>query len=173
MVNDFFTGKLRLERAKKIIPTIRKLLSFARSKGIPIVYVNDSHSRNDPEIKLWGPHAIKGTRGAQVVAQLKPEKGDHVLSKRSYSAFFNTGLDGLLRDLEIGKLLLVGVSTDICIQNTAADAFYRGYDVIIPSDCVEAFDEESHRRALDYIAKVYGAKIITSNEFMRSLRDKK
>lgn len=169
MINDFVTGKLKLERGRKIIPTTRKLLDFARSKGIPVVYANDSHLSDDPELKLWGPHAIAGTKGAQVVPELKPKKGDYILGKRSYSAFFGTKLDELLRGIGVTKLLLVGVSTDICIQNTAADAFFRGYEVIVPSDCVEAFSEEEHERALKYIEKVYGAKMTTSDEFMRSL----
>jgi nicotinamidase-related amidase len=168
MINDFVTGKLRLERAEKIIPTIRRLLDFARSKGIPIIYINDSHPTDDREFKLWGPHAIAGTEGAQIIPELKPKGGDRILKKSSYSAFFDTELNDLLQRLKATKLLLTGVSTDVCIQNTAADAFFRGYEIIVLSNCVGAFNEEVHRRALEYIERVYGGRVITSDEFMKS-----
>jgi nicotinamidase-related amidase len=168
MINDFVTGKLRLERAKNIVPAIQKLLDFSRSKGIPVIYINDSHLKDDPEFKLWGPHAIAGSEGAQVVPMLKPMEGDHIITKSRYSAFFGTKLDQLLRDLAISRLLLIGVSTDICIQNTAADAFYRGYEIIVAQDCVEAFSEEAHKRALGYMQKVYGVKVVTSDEFIKT-----
>ncbi|MEM2908387.1 MAG: isochorismatase family cysteine hydrolase [Candidatus Hadarchaeales archaeon] len=170
MINDFVTGELGISRAKDIIPNIKKLLDFARAKGVPIIYACDSHSRDDAEVKLWGPHAIAGSKGAEIVEELKPREGDVLVKKSKYSPFFGTDLDRLLRDLGVTELVLVGVSTDICILHTAADAFYRGYGIFVPSDCVEAFTREDHERALEYMRRVYGAKIVSSDELIRSLR---
>lgn len=168
MINDFVSGMLKSRRAEKVVPNIQRLLEFARSRKIPVIYACDSHSGADAEFELWGPHAIAGSRGAEVVSELKPRKGDHVVKKSRYSAFFGTDLDRLLQGLDIARLVLVGISTDICVQNTAADAFYRGYEIMVPRDCVDAFTEEGHKRSLEYMEKVYGAKVTTSDELIKT-----
>ena len=168
MINDFVTGVFKNERAEKIIPNVEQLLNFAREKKISVVYVNDAHLPNvDTEFDVWPQHAVAGTWGAQVVDELKPEKGDFVFQKRRYSAFQGTGLDQLLRELKVDTLILTGVVTDICIQHTAADAFFRGYKIIVPEDCVEAINEQTQKAALDYLKRVYGCKITRVDEMMK------
>jgi nicotinamidase-related amidase len=170
MINDFVTGKLGSGRARKIVPAVKKLVESARSKGLPIIYVCDSHIPGvDTELSLWGSHAVAGTKGAEIVPELEPRDGDYVLKKRRYSAFFATDLDILLRELDIGRLVLSGLVTDICIQHTAADAFFRGYKVVVVGDCVDAVSEEDNRAALEYMKKVYGAKVEKLGGFLRSL----
>lgn len=170
MINDFVSGMLKSRRAREVVPNIQKLLEFARSRKIPVIYACDSHPDADAEFGLWGPHAIAGSSGAEVISELKPKEGDRIVKKGKYSAFFDTDLDQLLRDLDVTRLVLVGVSTDVCVQNTAADAFYREYEIVVPRDCVDAFTEEGHKRALEYMEKVYGAKVTTSDELIKNLR---
>jgi nicotinamidase/pyrazinamidase len=71
MLTDFITGALRSDRASKIISPINDLLSVARAKGIPIFYCNDEHVEDDPELRIWGPHSMKGTEGSRVIPVLK------------------------------------------------------------------------------------------------------
>ncbi len=169
MINDFVTGKLGSERAQRIVPAVKKLIEFARSKGIPVIYVCDSHiSGIDIEFSLWGSHAVAGTEGAEIVPELEPKDGDYVLKKRRYSAFFGTDLDILLRELGVDRLVLSGLVTDICIQHTAADAFFRGYKIVVIKDCVNAVSEEANRAALEYMKKVYDAKIEGLGKFLES-----
>ena len=168
MLNDFVSGSLKVERAGRIIPKIRELLDWARGRGIPVIYLCDSHLRNvDAELSLWGDHAIKGTWGAQVVEELKPREGDFLIEKRRYSGFFGTDLDLLLRELKVDTVVLTGLVTNVCVQHTAADAFFRGYRIIVLSDCCEALTEEDHLRALEYMRTVYGAQVKTSEELMK------
>jgi nicotinamidase-related amidase len=168
MINDFVTGVFKNERAKKIIPNVKTLLDFSRENRIPVVYINDAHLPEvDAEFKVWRQHAVAGTWGAQVVEELKPEKGDYVLQKRRYSAFQGTGLDQLLRELKVDTLILTGVVTDICIQHTAADAFFRGYKLIVPEDCVEAVNEETQKAALKYLKMIYGCEITSVEKIVR------
>ncbi len=170
IINDFVTGTFKNERAEKIIPVVRQLLNFACENKIPVVYINDAHLPNvDVEFDVWPQHALAGTWGAQVVDELEPKKGDFVLEKRRYSAFQGTGLDQLLRKLEVDTLILTGVVTDICIQHTAADAFFKGYKIIVPEDCVEAINARRQKAALDYLKRVYGCKITRADEIMRKL----
>jgi len=168
MINDFVTGVFKSERAAKIIPNIKRLLEFARKQGVPIIYATDAHLPNvDPEFEVWGPHAVKDSWGAEIIDELKPEKNDFHVLKRKYSAFQGTDLDMLLRELKVDTLILTGVVTDICIQHTAADAFFRGYKLIVPKDCVEAVDEPTQKAAIEYLKKAYGCEITTTDELLK------
>lgn len=171
MLNDFVTGKLACERAERIVPHLGRLLGAARDHGVPVVYSGDAHLPSDPEIELWGEHAMAGTEGAEVIPELAPEAGDHVLPKRTYSAFHETGLDLLLRTLGVEAVVVAGLHTNICDRHTAADAFFRGYRVIVPTDAVEAFTEEEHRSGLEYLEKVYGAELVEADELIAAWRE--
>ena len=172
MLNDFVTGGLKCERAMHIIPNLKKLTVAARRSKVPVIYSNDAHLPTDTEVvRRWGKHAIRGTKGAQVIPQLKPTAKDYVLEKRTYSSFFETGLDSLLRSLYRGEgvktVVLGGLHTNICIRHTAADAFFRGYKTIIAKDGVQAFTQEEHEEGLKYLKYAYNAKISTVDQIIR------
>ena len=170
MLNDFVTGALKCERATRIIPNIKRLVETAREKGIPVIYTNDTHLHAvDKEFQVWKQHAVSGTWGAQVVDELKPAEKDYVIHKRRYSAFFATDLDLLLRELNVDTLILTGLVTNVCVQHTAADAFFRGYKVIVLRDCVEAVNEETHTTALEYMKTFYGCTVTTLSEALTLL----
>ncbi len=168
VINDFVSGVLGSERASKIMPKIRRLLGYARGVGIPVVYVTDAHlPEGDREFDIWPSHAVDGTEGAKIVDELRPEAGDHHVKKRRYSCFYATGLEALLRELGVDTIVLTGLVTNICIQHTAADAFFRGYQVVVPRDCVEAPTEEAQKTSLSYMEQMYGAEITSSEALIR------
>ncbi|MEM1610262.1 MAG: isochorismatase family cysteine hydrolase [Sulfolobales archaeon] len=169
MNKDFVYGKLGNERAKKLVPRLKELIERARESSIPVIYVGDAHLPSDPEIRIWGEHSMKGTTGAEIVDELKPREGDYILEKRAYSAFHETGLDMLLRSLGIDTVILTGLHTNICVRHTAADAFFKGYRIIVPRDAVDAFTEKEHVEGLEYLKRVYGAEILDSSELMGKL----
>ncbi|MEM2874496.1 MAG: isochorismatase family cysteine hydrolase [Candidatus Hadarchaeales archaeon] len=166
MINDFVWGKFGFPGARGIMPRISSLLSAARKRGLPVVYVCDSHERDDPELRVWGRHAMAGSEGSKVVRELTPGAGDVVLTKRTYDAFFETPLDEVLRGKGVRNVVLVGVVTDICIQNTAAGAFFRGYSTVVPEDCVASPDDERNIRSLEYMRNIYGARVVRSEELI-------
>ncbi len=167
MLEDFVYGPLRNERAKKIIPKIKKLLIHARKNNWLVVYSNDAHYPGDPEERVWGRHAIAGTTGARVIKELAPQKGDFVVGKRTYSGFYETGLDLLLRQNKVEEVIITGQHTHICVRHTSADAFARNYKIIIPSDCVESFTDEDHKRGLEYLLMCYKAEIVTVEDLIK------
>ena len=173
MLNDFVTGSLKCERVLHIIPNLKKLITAAHRHKVPVVYSNDAHLPVDEEVvERWGKHAIKGTSGAQVIPELKPQKRDYVVEKRTYSGFHETGLDMLLRNLYRGEgvktVILTGLHTNICVRHTAADAFFRGYKIIVAKDGVEAFTPEDHEQGLKYLKNIYNARILTIDEIIKS-----
>jgi len=172
MLNDFVTGKLEVERTKYIIPNLQRLIEAARQKGVPVIYSNDAHYPQDTEVvEKWGNHAIKGTKGAEVIPELKPSEKDYLVEKRTYSGFYETGLDPLLRSLYQGTgvktVVLGGLHTHMCVRHTAADAFFRGYHIIVAKDGVEAFTQEDHKQGLTYLEEVYNAKIMTVDNIIK------
>ncbi|MEM2963653.1 MAG: isochorismatase family cysteine hydrolase [Candidatus Anstonellales archaeon] len=174
MLNDFVTGSLKCDRAQRIVPNIQKLVQYARSAGIPIIYTNDAHyPQIDHEFSVWGPHAIAGSVGAQVIPQIAPKKGDYVIPKRRYSGFFGTELDELLRELKVDEVVLCGLHTHICVRHTAADAFFRGYKITVPQDCVESFSQEDHESGLAYLKMAYKAEISSAEREISKLKEKK
>jgi len=160
MINDFVYGKFGSERARRIIPSMSRLLEAARAKGYLIIFTRDAHKTADPELKIWGEHAMKGTSGSEVIPDLNIQKGDHVIEKSTYSSFFNTELDSVLKRHGVDEVIIVGVTTDICVRHTAADAFFRGYKVIIPKECVQTISDEIQERALDEMKRLYHAEIL-------------
>ena len=173
--NDFFTGPLKIKRVINIIEPLQRLVVAARKNGVPVIYSIDAHYPQDVEvIRKWGNHAIKGTKGAEVIAELKPEEGkDYIVEKRTYSGFYETGLDPLLRSLYKGEgvktVVLGGLHTNMCIRHTSADAFFRGYHIVIAKDGVEAFTIEDHEQGLKYLEYVYNAKIMMANEINQEI----
>ena len=171
MLNDFVTGDLKTDRAARIVKPLKKLVEAAREHGVTVIYSNDAHLNIDFEVvEKWGDHAIKGTPGAQVIPELAPTENDFVVEKRVYSGFYETGLYSLLRSLYKGMgvetVILAGLHTHICVRHTAADAFFRGYRIIIPSDGVEAFTHEDHEEGLKYLKNIYNAEIKTVKEII-------
>jgi nicotinamidase-related amidase len=168
MLNDFVTGKIANPRAERIIPTIGALLDRARADRDRwlVVYANDAHLPNDFELKVWGEHAMAGTEGAEVIPELASVKGDFVLPKRTYSSFHETGLDDLLRQFGVRTLVLTGQHTNICLRHTTADAFFRGYEVVVPRDAVEAISEEDHQAGLAYLESIYKASIVGTESLL-------
>ena len=159
ILDDFVYGKLKSNRAASIIPKTRRLISAARHAKVPVINVCDAHLDRDPEIKVWGPHAMKGSHGARVVDELKPRREDYVLEKRTYSSFHETGLDLLLRDLKVDSVVIVGLVTFIWVRHSGGVACFRGYKLMIPRDCVESLADGENEIGLEYLKKIYGATI--------------
>lgn len=162
MLNDFVKDGAALEvpRARTIIGNIKNELQKARKSHNPIVYCCDAHKNMDTEFNLWPRHAVKGTDGAQVIKQLQPHKQDYLVDKTSYSCFYRTSLDRLLKKLDITHLIITGVVTNICILYTTADAYMRGYKVEIPENCVAALTQREHQFALQQMKRIFHADVI-------------
>jgi len=171
MLNDFVTGALKCERGLAIIPQTAKFLDAARLYGVPVIFSNDSHLKGiDHELKLWGDHAIRGTKGAEVIPELKLSSKDYVVDKRRYSGFFHTDLDLLLRELGVDTVIMTGLHTHMCVRHTSADAYQLGYNIIVASDCTNSFTEEDYSNGLKYLKDVYGAEILTSDEIIEKFK---
>jgi nicotinamidase-related amidase len=168
MLNDFADGTLANPAAGPIVDTIGDLAQTARAKdNWVVIYANDAHVPGDLEFKIFGEHAVAGSKGAEVVPALAPKAGDVVIPKRFYSAFTQTDLDATCTTQSIDKMLIVGQHTNCCCRHTAYDAFRRGIELGVVSDatCVfqpmvgDAYDQVQSD-ALGYLTAFYGAEIL-------------
>lgn len=166
MLNDFVLDGAPLEvpDARKIVPVIKKEIDTARAKGIPVIYICDAHDKEDREFSRfgWPAHAVAGTKGAEVVDEIKPEQGDIVITKTTYSSFYNTSLDNILKKLGVDSLKLTGCVTHICILFTASDAVLRDYVITVVEDGVAGLAKEDHDAAMRIMKNVLGIRIIKS-----------
>jgi nicotinamidase-related amidase len=162
MLKDFVyeEGALPVHSARKIIEPINRKIAEFRSRGEPVFFICDAHSKEDEEFEVWGEHAVDGTWGAEIIDELDKREEDVVIKKKRFSAFYGTNLEEELRKRGIEEVVLTGVLTNICVLHTAADAAMRGFRVVVPRDCVAAIDEQAERWALMHMAEVLGAEVV-------------
>jgi nicotinamidase/pyrazinamidase len=163
MLRDFLEQDGALfcgERARRIIPFVQHQIDVFHQSGDLVIFICDAHRRNDLEFTLFPPHSIKGTRGAQIVPELRVGPKDIIIPKTRYSAFYGTRLSALLKQKRITEAYVVGVCTSICVMDTVGDLRNRDYPVFVFRQGVADFDPKAHRFALQRMEKIYGAKLI-------------
>jgi nicotinamidase-related amidase len=164
MLNDFVLpgAPLEVPDTRKVISAIRREIIKARGAGTPVIYVCDAHERDDREFAKfgWPPHAVKGTKGAGVVEELRPEDVDLIVEKTTYSGFFGTPLEDILENLGVDSLRLTGCVTHICIMFTASDAVLRDYRVTVVRDGVAGLAREDHDASMRIMQNVLGVRVV-------------
>lgn len=163
-----------IKQRKTIIPYVMQLRKSAQELHIPTLFVQEKHRASGidfgMEIYFSPPHALEGTEGTEFIPELELSPSDFaVTSKRRYSAFFQTDLDLLLRSLAIKTLIMVGVSTEVCILATAFDAHAHDYSVVVVKECVSGLTPQGHKGALHIIELALG-KVVTIDELMEVLK---
>jgi len=157
VINDleFPGGDVLLPHAETMATRLAAFKRRAKAAGVPAIYANDNFGRWQSDFATLVRHCAEdAVRGRSIARLLAPEDDDYFVLKPKHSAFFATPLDTLLAYLGVKTLILTGLTTDSCVMFSAADAFLRDYNVIVPDDCVTAIDLEDHREALRSMARV-------------------
>jgi len=123
---------LEVPRARDIVPALAQKLDECRNQGIPVVYIVDEHDPEDPDLTLWGFHAVAGSGGNDIWPEVAPGPRDRIVKKHTYSAFSSSQLQAVLDDLRCDSLILSGCLTEVGIMATASDALQRGYAIDVP-----------------------------------------
>jgi nicotinamidase/pyrazinamidase len=154
----------------KIILPVRDFLKKCRSLAIPVIFACDSYIEGDFFFKgRMKPHALRGTPGADVLADLEPQATDIVLPKRRFSGFFKTDLDQTLRTMGVDTVAVGGVSTNVCVIATALDAVANDFYTVVLEDMCAAYKRQIHENCLDGYRKllIYPLlKVSRSDEFL-------
>jgi nicotinamidase-related amidase len=156
LVSPAFSGVLT---ASGTVQQMQDALQASREAGVLVVFVNASHRKGYPEVPpdpaplaagLVRSNAfLRGTWGAQVIDELKPQEDEIDIANYSTSAFVYNELDLILRNRGIRTVVLAGLATNWIVESTARDAFNRGYAVWVLEDCCNSPDRDAH----DYCVK--------------------
>lgn len=151
-------------------PHFAAFLQEMRKRGHYVFHLQLVNLPGDPNAERYAGGYLpvqKGSHGAEVIdAFLEPQ--DTVVEKNKDSGFYETDLHGQLQRLGVTTVVITGMQTQICVQTTAADAFFRGYNIWVPSDCVVSARPEDRDRALEWLAG-YCATVTGSAELLRVL----
>jgi ureidoacrylate peracid hydrolase len=161
MINEFCKpgGRMVLPGYEMLMPQQTALITAARANGVPVIFVVDSHRKNMRRDREWvkrTPHGVENTWATQVIDDLDVQDDDIVVIKHRYSAFFQTDLDLVLKDMLISQLVVFGVVTNICVRSTVHDGFFQGYDIVVPHDACAATGPREHVSTLYDIATHFG-----------------
>jgi ureidoacrylate peracid hydrolase len=167
----------------RVIPKIKELLDLCRENTIPVFYtqaVRESSGidlltrthqilpKSREERIMKKPICVRGTWDADIVAEVAPISGDHVVIKRRDSAFHDTEIKVWLSSLGIDTLIFSGIDTSICVESSLRDAFNIGYDVVLISDATISSNKKHYESTIDNIKDYYGL-VMDLSEFSQYL----
>ena len=110
---------------------------------------------------MFPVHCVKGTDETQVIPELAEfANSSNVVPKNRYSGFYNTDLAQRLELIKPEKLVICGVSTNVCVLHTTADARNRDYAVEVPGDCVAGSNPDGHSWGLRHLQRILGATVV-------------
>jgi nicotinamidase-related amidase len=171
-VNYFFCGDRRepiLESVKRWrascgedawdgIAAIRKLLSAARGRGLPVIYTTGARRPDNWDAGSWAwknPRTLErprtegsGLEGNTIVPDIAPQPEDIVLAKQKPSAFFGTPLQSFLVQLGADSVIVTGTTTSGCVRATVVDAFSNNYRATVVEEGCFDRSQASHALSL-------------------------
>lgn len=147
----------------------RGFLGAMRSRGCPIIHLQLINKEDDPNAERYNGYlpVAKNSRGAEILPDFL-EETDIIIEKNKDSGFYETDLHDRLQALGVDTVVITGMQTQICVQTTAADAFFRGYNIWVPSDCVVSANKHDKDRALEWLDG-YCATVCDSDTILTTL----
>ncbi|WP_234736570.1 cysteine hydrolase family protein [Tellurirhabdus bombi] len=167
MINDleFPEGPEFLDPTLDAARKIAVLKERAKALKIPVIYVNDNFGRWRSDFKEVIKQSFRDEARGQVLSKyIHLEKDDYFMIKPKHSAFYETTLDTLLKYLKVERLILTGISADVCVLFSANDAYMRDFGLYVPADCVAAGTTAHTQASLDYMERVLGADVTPSEQ---------
>jgi biuret amidohydrolase len=157
-----------VSQLRSAIEPCRRVLEAARQAGLFIIHTREGHRpdlSDAPPAKLargrlscgigdagpMGRVLVRGEHGHDIIPELAPQAGEPVLDKPGKGAFYGTDLLLMLANRGIKTLIVCGVTTEVCVHTTVREANDRGFEAIVPADCVGSYFPEFQRVALEMI----------------------
>jgi nicotinamidase-related amidase len=176
MQNDFVRvgAPMEVPQARDTISQHQQLIRHFRKSRLPIIYTRFLAGPNRRLLWEFSPklappilacHAghkrfyvdvHKTLECIEIIDELAPKPEDLVIDKLGYGAFHGTKLDGILRQRAVESLIVTGTVTQICVEETAREAFHCGYKTTLVSDAVSSYLPDLHAAALKNFALKFG-----------------
>jgi nicotinamidase-related amidase len=173
---------------RSAIEPCRRVLHKARQVGLFVIHTREGHRADlsdAPPTKLkrgrlqigigdegpMGRVLVRGEEGHGIIPELSPLPGEPIIDKPGKGAFYATDLLLVLNGRAIKTLICCGVTAEVCVQTTVREANDRGFECIVPSDCVASYFPEFHRASLEMIKAQGGifGWVTTSDEIIKAL----
>ncbi|HCB1681950.1 MAG: cysteine hydrolase [Citrobacter sp.] len=178
LTNDLqyeFTYKITrsAQELEQKLTAFNQFLDDVRNQNQAVIHLQLINDPDDPAVqrryknRAAGIPALAGRPENQIIDSIY-HPSDLIVVKGRDSGFFNNNLDETLQNLGIKTVIVTGLQTHVCVQTTAADAFFRGYNVWVPEDCVFAPSTDDTTRALEWLAN-YCATVAPSTEILSLL----
>jgi len=154
---------------KSIVPATSALLDMARQAGLLVVHTLESHEpeisdykvsacldQRTPEMRIgtegpMGRLLVRGEYGNGIIDELTPVNGELVVYKPGKGAFHSTPMARILPAYGISTLIVAGVTTEVCVQQTIREANDHGYQCVMVEDCTESYVSEMKTATIDSI----------------------
>lgn len=153
---------------RSAIKPTKRLLDAARAAGLLVIHTREGHRpdlADAPPTKLargrlevgigdvgpMGRVLVRGEYGHDIIPELYPADNEPVIDKSGKGAFYDTDLDLILRNRGVMSLIVCGVTTEVCVHTTVREANDRGYECLVPEDCVGSYFPEFQRVGLEMI----------------------
>ena len=182
------SGKLYVPGAEKLLPNIRRLTDLARNGRVLLVSHGDFHTPNDPEFKIFPPHCVKGTPGADLVPEAITERVFRVpnepgaklpedlsryqqvlLEKQTLSIFEALHADELVKKLGDGaEYVVFGVVTEYCVSCAVKGLLDRGRRVAVVTDAIETLKKEEGEKTIAEFLRM-GARLTTTAQVLAAV----
>ena len=181
-------GNLYVPGAEKLLPNIRRLTDAARQGKVFLVSHGCFHTPDDPEFKIFPPHCVKGTAGAELVAEALTEKVARVpndadaklpedfsryqqilLEKQTLNIFESRHADALVQRLgSRAEFVVFGVVTEYCVSFAVKGLLERGRRVAVVQDAIETLKPEDGQKTIAELERL-GARLTTTDQALRAL----
>ena len=181
-------GKLYVPGAEKLLPNIRRLTHAARQEQVFLVSHGCFHTPNDPEFKIFPPHCVKGTAGADLVPEALSDRVARVpndaaaklpedlskcqqilLEKQTLNVFESRHADALVRRLgSHAEFVVFGVVTEFCVSFAVKGLLERGRRVAVVQDAIETLKLEDGQKTIADFERL-GARLTTTDQALRAL----
>jgi nicotinamidase-related amidase len=143
------TSHAYLPSAAHIVPGLASLSQVFRENGLPVVFTRHLNTQEDAgALGLWWSDLIRVEDPLSEIASALDTSVGVVLTKNQYDAFHGTGLEDMLRERGVKRVVVTGVATHLCCETTARSAFVRGFEVTFPVDGTATYDEHHHLATL-------------------------
>jgi ureidoacrylate peracid hydrolase len=171
LVNDYVEadGAMPMPDSAGTLNKAKELSEIARESGAVLIWVRPGHTEmSDGLFRKRIPHAFVDSHGSQIHDSLGFIEGERVVTKRRYSAFFQTDLDMYLREHRVERVIVCGVAMNICVRSTIHDAFFNGYDVWLARDASQATGEREAESTI-YDVETHFGEVLTVGEIRSEL----
>jgi len=178
-----------IDGTEKVVPKLQRLVQHYRSRDLPIIHMIRLYLKDGTNVDLCRRKSVEngnfvvpvGSVGADLVPELHPEekqtmlmdinvlfrrkpqplsRREWLLYKPRWGAFYQTGLEHLLQDLQVSTLVVAGCNFPNCPRTTIYEASERDYRTVLVRDAVSGLYSRGEKELNNIGVGLYSVEAI-------------